>query len=155
MLPDKQFLCPASACGCRKLFGLLHLRDAGQVLWAQGLPVGSCAGGVLMGQPSPRRRQNKVVNWDIWESWGSSMLRTNASKTNCCYPKEQVSLSFWADLDSFSKVAVSYLNKGRRRGDVRGDLEVLVWFSNSGKGCEWPGWGGRGHGRNIQVLKGY
>lgn len=67
------------------------------------------------------------------------MLRTNASKTNCCYPKEQVSLSFWADLDSFSRVAVSYLNKGRRRGDVRGDLEVLVWFSNSGKGCEWPG----------------
>lgn len=42
-----------------------------------------------MGQPSPRRRQDGVVNWDIWESM-------NIGKTDCCYPEEQVSLSLLA-----------------------------------------------------------
>lgn len=51
MLPDKQFLCPAAPCGCRRL---------------------GCCTSLMPGQRAagprapPRRRQDGVVNRDVW-----------------------------------------------------------------------------------------
>ena len=61
----------------------------------------------------PRRRPDRVVNWNIWESWGISMLPMNVGKTDCYYPKEQVSLFLQAALGSFARVAC--WAKGRER----------------------------------------
>ena len=105
-----------------------------------------------MGQLSlRRRRQDRVVNWDLWESWSSSTLPVNVGKTDCCYPKEQVSLSLWAALGSFARVACW----AKGRGEVLG----VIWrcrcgFPTVGKGAMGLAWGGRGYGRNIQLLEG-
>lgn len=99
----------------------------------------------------PRRRQDRVVNRDVWERWGSSLRPRMEAKTNRCYPKEQVSLSLWAALGQLCKSGL--LGKGERRA-VRGDLECRRGFPTVGKGVKGLAWGGREHRRNMQLVEG-
>lgn len=132
MLPDKQFLCPAAPCGCRRL---------------------GCCTSLMPGQRAagprapPRRRQDGVVNRDVWGRWGSSLcprieakLTVATPKSRCPYPCGQLCKS-------------GLLGKGERRA-VRGDLECRRGFPTVGKGARGLAGGGREHRRNIQLVEG-